>query len=350
VGDTRESPRSAASRWFADEEVRLEPLGSGSSFSDVTLWRVQTREGCFVLRKWGPQWSSRVYAIHAYQLFLNAFRDGAGIATPEPLKTIDGNQRVHWEGQRANSWTLVRWVPGEADYWRSPTPKKLEAALSALGRLHRASLAVPIFDGELDSGVGVSPALLKRHARLVLLMDSELLDLRRRLHNGGDEPEHSLSLEAVSLIERAASRQLQAVMRVAGVELPLQWRHGDPWHDHILFTGDEVSGIIDFGAAGIDSPAGDVARLLGSLVGDDREGWRRGLDAYQSVRPLSDRELEATHIFDATGTIISAANWIGWLRDVSGLNRPVIKDRIAAVERLRRLVERLRVLATGTSE
>ena len=38
---------------------------------------------------------------------------------------------------------------------------------------------------------------------------------------------------------------------------------GDVWHDHILFEGDAVTGMIDFAAAKVDHVAADLARLLG---------------------------------------------------------------------------------------
>ena len=56
----------------------------------------------------------------------------------------------------------------------------------------------------------------------------------------------------------------------------------DPWHDHVLFTGDQVSGVIDYGSVKEDHIAVDLARLLGSLVEDDENAWSIGLKAYQS--------------------------------------------------------------------
>jgi Ser/Thr protein kinase RdoA (MazF antagonist) len=48
--------------------------------------------------------------------------------------------------------------------------------------------------------------------------------------------------------------------------VPLQPALRDILDEHVLFVGDQVTGIIDFGAMRIESVAGDIARLLGSLV------------------------------------------------------------------------------------
>src|SRR5206468_3640782 len=71
---------------------------------------------------------------------------------------------------------------------------------------------------------------------------------------------------------------------------PLQPCLCDPWHDHVLFDGDRLTGIVDYGAAKVDHVSVDLARLLGSLVGDDADAWQRGLGAYRSVRPLAPDE------------------------------------------------------------
>ena len=83
--------------------------------------------------------------------------------------------------------------------------------------------------------------------------------------------------------------------------------------EHVLFEGDNVSGIIDFGALRIDSVATDVARLLGSMVGDDEAGWQVGLAAYMSVRPLSDDERRLIKVFDESTVLMAGTNWLEWI-------------------------------------
>ena len=78
----------------------------------------------------------------------------------------------------------------------------------------------------------------------------------------------------------------------------------------MLFTGDEVTGIVDFGGVDIDTPATDIARLLGSLVGDDEAGWREGIAAYSAVRPLTADEELVAKALDTSGLIVAGCNWL----------------------------------------
>jgi homoserine kinase type II len=95
--------------------------------------------------------------------------------------------------------------------------------------------------------------------------------------------------------------------------VPLQPVIRDIWYEHVLYEGDAVSGIIDFGAMRIDSVATDIARLLGSMVEDDQDGWQAGLNAYQSVRRLSADELELVRVFDSSTVLLSGLNWLQWV-------------------------------------
>jgi homoserine kinase type II len=80
-----------------------------------------------------------------------------------------------------------------------------------------------------------------------------------------------------------------------------------------LFDGDRVSGVVDFGALRIECVAADLARLLGSLVGDDAQRWRLGLAAYEEVRPLHDNERRLVAAFDAANVVLSGMNWLRWI-------------------------------------
>lgn len=111
----------------------------------------------------------------------------------------------------------------------------------------------------------------------------------------------------------------------------------DIWHDHVLFTGEEVTGMIDYGGMDIDTPATDIARLLGSLVADDEAGWSTGLTAYADVRPLSSDEILAAKALDTSGTILAGCNWLRWIY-VDGRS---FEDRAQVAGRFRRIVERV---------
>jgi homoserine kinase type II len=87
----------------------------------------------------------------------------------------------------------------------------------------------------------------------------------------------------------------------------------DLWHDHLLFEGDRLTGLVDYGAVKADHVAADLARMLGSLVGNDPEGWECGLRSYRRVRELNDNEERLAHALDRTGAILSLVNWLRWL-------------------------------------
>jgi hypothetical protein len=63
----------------------------------------------------------------------------------------------------------------------------------------------------------------------------------------------------------------------------------------------------------VDGVAADLARMLGSLVGDDEERWRDALEAYRTHRPLSGEEERVARVLDRTGVIAGLCNWLRWL-------------------------------------
>ena len=84
----------------------------------------------------------------------------------------------------------------------------------------------------------------------------------------------------------------------------------DVWHDHVLFEGDAVTGLVDYGGVKVDNVATDLARLLGSLAGDDPVLRDAGLRAYSRLRPLSLAEEALVPVLDRTGTLLGIANWL----------------------------------------
>ena len=105
----------------------------------------------------------------------------------------------------------------------------------------------------------------------------------------------------------------------------------------MLFEGDQVSGLIDFGAMRIENVATDVARLVGSLVGNNPDGWKQGLDAYVQFRPLTVEETQLVKAFDLSGSLLGGINWVEWIY----LEERHFEDRAAVLGRIGEHVARL---------
>jgi Ser/Thr protein kinase RdoA (MazF antagonist) len=113
--------------------------------------------------------------------------------------------------------------------------------------------------------------------------------------------------------------------------VPLQPCLCDIWHDHVLYEGDLVVGVIDFGAAKVDHVAVDLARLLGSVAGGDAALWSAGIQAYGRWRPLGAEEEALAAVLDETGVVVGLATWLRWLyRDGRTFaDRPAVAGRLA---------------------
>ncbi len=92
--------------------------------------------------------------------------------------------------------------------------------------------------------------------------------------------------------------QLQALAKEWPQELPRGVVHADVFPDNVFFTGDDVSGVIDFYFACHDAFAYDLAITINAWCFDATRQFvpeRKDalLAAYEKVRPLSDAEKQA---------------------------------------------------------
>jgi Ser/Thr protein kinase RdoA (MazF antagonist) len=142
-------------------------------------------------------------------------------------------------------------------------------------------------------------------------------------------------------VPRALPRAIALHEPLLNASFSLQPCLRDIWHDHVLFTGEEVTGIVDFGGMDVETPACDVARLIGSLVGSDVAKRQIGLAAYSTVRPLSANELQAVAAFDTSIILLAGCNWIRWIY-IEGRH---FEDRTQVLQHFRRIVERTHMLA-----
>jgi len=295
-------------KWFDNTfGAQIESLGAHGGFSGADFWRVSMPDCLFCLRRWPKEHPTidRLNTIHG--LLRHVEQAGFDLA-PVPLRTQTGKTFFLNED---HLWDLTPWMPGEANFRQQPRAAKLAAAMQTLANLHDAARSYN--QPAAASHNGPSPGLQRRLECLHSLQQGELEQLWKAARTAEASELREVALHLLEGITCSIERVTKDLEPIAAMHLPQQWCLRDVWHDHVLFEEDRVSGIIDFGAVAVDSVAGDVARLLGSMVDDDPDGWRAGIDAYSQHRPLSWKERRALAGFDASGMLGSAANWVRWL-------------------------------------
>jgi homoserine kinase type II len=172
-----------------------------------------------------------------------------------------------------------------------PDPVHCAAVGDALARLHRASQS---YRARLTNRRG--PAWWRQAARAV---QPHLSDAQREL----------------------LANEIRFQTGYAKANLPKGAIHGDLFCDNVLFAGDRVAGIIDFGFAATDFLAYDLAVTANDWCVDeagdlDHGNCRALVGAYQSVRPLTDDERAQWP------TLLRAAALRFWLSRLYDLHLP----------------------------
>lgn len=298
------------------------PHESPGAFSGARLWRLETAAGDCCLRAWPPGGMTQAQLAFLHSLLHRA------AALPFVPRLIPTQHGPTWLQHHDTLWEMTTWLPGTADFHASPSIPRLQAACRALAHLHLAW-------ADRTATSAVCPAVERRLAALAEW---------QRLLQQGWQPNWT-DADPITPWARRAWLQVQArhadLPRHLGPWLsrrvPVQPCLCDIWHAHVLFTGDVVTGLIDYGSVKVDHIAVDLTRLLGSLVGADAALREAGLQAYAEVRPLADWERELVVDLDRTGTVIAATNWLRWIY-YDGRSYP---NRAAVAQRLADLVRRL---------
>jgi len=314
---------------------RLAPLRGG--FSGVTVVLVEAAAGRFVLKPFRPGTTAE-RAAWVHRLVAAAGRGGVA-EVPVPLEATSGMTAVADAG--GVLWELVPFVPGRP--LERPSFAAVATAMDVLARFHRAarSCAPPT--------TGPSPGVARRLAILAGLARHPWSDLRR-FDAGplGERVEQACRLFA----DRGGRDVVTLASRSTAVPLTLQPVIRDVWSDHVLFDVDSparLNGIVDYHAAGTDTPATDLARLLGSwdphptASGDGR--WIPALQAYRDAGG-DDQPVDLVRFLDAAGVVCGLDNWFRWTLEegrLTGADQRVLG-------RIDRLLGRLPGCLEGLSE
>ena len=331
--------------WFGDEQVAVKPLGN-TGFSGSRVLLVERVSGDrFVAKHFAAHVPrERIASTHALMRHLRE----CGIDTVPKVVAVC-SEAVASGGVDSPTlatdptgarWELVAFMPGRPR--SAPSLAEAETALTGLARLHAAAAKMP------GAGVRIepSPGVTRRVAQAARIVAEPWRTLDPRSSRvAGDSIGRRLA-EAVEIFETGGGRD--AVGRISGVIPPpvatlLVLR--DVWSDHVLFADDgRLSGFVDFHAAGRDTPATDLARLLGSWDAPPTSAaaafalrWHAALAAYDAVRPLSAAERRSIPWLHATGVICGLDNWWRWLV----LERRSFDDIDRVLTRIDRLIRQL---------
>lgn len=230
--------------------VRGIPEGSVNSNFEVT-----TRDRRYFLRVYEEQ-DTRGAERDARLSVALAER---GVATPPPLERRDGGRIGQVAGKPA---ALFAWVPGDMRCQRAVTPLAAERVGRQLALVHQAGpaeLAGPSRFGERE--------LLDRIDRIA--KDARFADAALRLR---------------PLLHACTTKRSQ---------LPTGLVHGDLFRDNVLWSGDEVSALLDFESASVGAFAFDLSvTMLAWCFGDafDAALASAMIAGYESARKLEPDE------------------------------------------------------------
>jgi Ser/Thr protein kinase RdoA (MazF antagonist) len=243
---------------------------------------------------------------------------------PRVEPTRDGGTTARADDR---TWDVCKWMPGRADFHANPTDDRLFAAVTAVARLHEAWARVRT--------VSPLPCPAVERRRRALAAWERLVATGWQPRPAAGDPVGPPVEQAWARLPDLVPRARVALIPWLSEPVPLQPCLCDVWHDHVLFTSDRVTGLIDYGAARVDHVAVDLARLLGSLIPGEPQRMAAAIRAYESVRPLPHPEL--VELLDWTGSVIGLTNWLRWLyRDGREY-----ADRAAVARRVAELAGRL---------
>ena len=276
-------------------------LANHGGFSGAQLWRAQTGLGTLCLRAWPPGNPTHSQLAFVHRVLDRVGEEGLGYI-PRPMRTHTGATFVRHQGRL---WELTGWMPGSADFDTCRSRARLESAMRAVGQFHQAAAGC-------DGRVGPSPTLKRRLAELRSFWHGpQLAELRRQVPGGLWPQMDARAVRVLHLVD-VLHQPLERLLNYSLPQVTQQPVIRDIWHDHVLFDGEQVSGIVDFGAMAVDAVAVDIARLLGSLVGSDQENWAAGLHAYAQAHCLPDEQRGMLEVLDLSGIFAGALVWLRW--------------------------------------
>ena len=309
---------------------QIDSLGSAGGFSGAKFWKIHSARGMLCLRRWPREHPTQERIEFIHRLLEHVTKSGCRVVpVPIRLRSSSPETYLKWDGY---FWELTQWMPGQANYQQDPSIKKLQAAARSLANFHNLSAD---FRRVLPA-MGPAPSV---RDRLQQINDWIQRDLNR-LEVGFEKTNAIQAKESrnrcrviVDYAKRHMALVKSELSSTQAWDVPIQPCIRDIWEQHVLYRGDEVTGIIDFGASRLDTIATDLVRLLGSLAMDNQSMWTAGVQAYESERPLAALERSLIAPLDRSAVLLSGLNWLRWifLENRTFTNWPSVDSRLKKI-------------------
>lgn len=315
----------------------IEPRSGAGGFSGATFWKVEIDGQSYCLRQWPRQLELRqLQWIH--RSLLHAWQKGCDFL-PVPLTHISGATHCRY-GQ--HFWELTAWMPGQADFWQTAGATENKPANLKIAKLKNAAMTLARFHLAVADLIPIvhnrSPAVESRLTQLCQWMRRDAEQFRQAVRANRSPrlqilKQNQLAEKILDAFQLNAAPMETLLAAATPIVVPLQTCIKDIWHDHVLFTEERVTGIVDFGAMSVDTVACDIARLFGSLVADESKMWEMAINAYETVRLLQPNERRLIEVFDRSTTLMSGMNWLNWIflenREFEDL--PAVRERLLMI-------------------
>ena len=145
----------------------------------------------------------------------------------------------------------------------------------------------------------------------------------------------------VDLLLRVPQSQIASLRtrlnEFATMELPLHPVVRDLRAEHLLFTDDQLTGLVDFDAMQMDSVAYDLSRLTSSMRLNETQ-LHLALATYHAERPIQAAEAKLTQLLTGISRLLAPLSWVNWLV----LEQRSFSNLAAVEQRLKEVAEDLR--------
>ncbi len=231
-------------------------------------------------------------------------------------------------------------MAGAADLTAPPSSARLRRAFKGLAAFHQRLAAERI--------EGLSPGLRQRFEAVNQLELGGFDTLERAIERrrGRDLSNCDAAMLWIRLARTVAPQVREPLRQASSRTVMLQPCLRDARPEHFLFAGDQLSGLVDFGAMAVDSVVSDLARLMGEWLDDDKPAVRLALESYEQIRPLDAVETSLIGPFQSATALLIGERWIRW----HFIEERDFDDRLAVTRGIARSIKQLERLAFNGSE